>query len=110
MRHLFVYFLLVGIPGLVLAGALKLGGRLEAPRSIGGEWSVALAGEPAAPLEGLLAADTAGFTIAKSGASFSLSPHGVAASKGRGAMEGGRLRASSEGRHAWVLEATLDAR
>lgn len=96
MRFFLTYALLVGAPLLVLLGVLNAGARLQAPPSVGGEWSLDVAATRSSvpPL-----------TVVQSGRVLELR---WGAAKGLGRLRAGeRVEGSLAG--GWTLVATRGA-
>lgn len=90
------YVILVALPLLGLAGALRMGRTLVAPTSVGGLWRIQTYSvkEAVLPYRKSLATANASFTIVQSGKNFTLNFGNSGMSSESGVVEGTTIRAS----------------
>lgn len=95
-NFIIAYILLVGLPLLGLAGALRAGRALAAPVSIDGTWNVdadSIHTRGEACKKALSSVSIPGFVISQSGKSLTLTLGNSAKTSGDGILEGNHLKA-----------------
>jgi len=106
-KFVFAYTVLVALPLLGLAGILKGGRNLTAPRSVDGVWSLQIDSAQLASLpcgKTLAATPERAISISQSGKAFVLNFVNGPKSTGNGTVEGTSLRASLKPSIEWSAE------